>query len=263
MRVREFAERVLFSESLSEKLAEAEPQLDDDDPGPPVFPERPGRPPQLEFAAPRTAPRMPALAAMGQLEQRSIAHHIMANHELQALEVMALVLCGFPDAPADFRQGMVEVMRDEQRHTRMQMERVAAGGIVFGDLPVNSYIWTKSQKFTCLLDYLAGLPLIFEMANLDHSLVFAEAFQRGGDNQGAAVMRTIHSDEIEHVRFGIEWLRKLKPPGQSDWDTFTTHLHWPIRPAKARGGVFQRAARLAAGLDPEFIDRIESAEADQ
>ncbi|MFP6769896.1 MAG: DUF455 family protein [Planctomycetaceae bacterium] len=262
MRVREFAERVLFSESLSEKLAEAEPQLDDDDPGPAVFPERPGRPPELEFAAPRTAPGMPALAAMGQVEQRSIAHHIMANHELQALEVMALVLCGFPDAPADFRRGLVEIMRDEQRHTRMQMERVVAGGIVFGDLPVNGYIWTKSQKFTCPLDYLAGLPLIFEMANLDHSLVFAEAFQRGGDKQGAAVMRTIHSDEIEHVRFGIEWLRKLKPPGKSDWDTFNTHLHWPIRPAKARGDVFQRAARLAAGLDPEFIDRIESADAD-
>ena len=263
MRVRDFAERVLFSKSLSEKLAEVPPHLDDDDPGPPVFPERPGRPPDLEFAARGTAPRMPALAAMGQAEQRSIAHHIMANHELQALEVMALVLCGFPEAPTDFRRGLVHVMRDEQRQTRMQIERAAAGGLAFGDLPVNSYIWTKAQQFTCLLDYLAGLPLVFENANLDHTLVFADAFQRGGDQRGAAVMRKIHRDEIEHVRFGIEWLRKLKPPGTSDWDTFATHLHWPLRPEKARGDVFQREARLAAGLDSEFLDRLESAGKDE
>ena len=52
-------------------------------------------------------------------------------------------------------------------------------------------------------------------------------------------------------------LRRLKPPGVSDWDAFESHLHWPLRPEKARGAVFQREARRAAGLSEEFIERLE------
>jgi uncharacterized ferritin-like protein (DUF455 family) len=118
------------------------------------------------------------------------------------------------------------------------------------------------MSFDSVLDYLAGLPLVFEGRNLDHSLEFADAFSAAGDERSAALMRTIHRDEIEHVAFGIDWLRRLKPAGQSDWDAFESHLHWPLRPAKARGQVFQRAARLAAGLSEEFVDQIEQASDD-
>ncbi len=260
MSVREFAERVLLSQSLDEKLSPPPGELDDTDPGLAVFPLQPGRPEELVIAPRRSTPQMPAPGAMERIESRAIAHHIMANHELQALEVMGLVLCAFPEAPAEFRTGLVEVMADEQRHTRMHIERAAACGLTFGDLPVNGYIWKKSQDFTCPLDYLAGLPLVFEGANLDHTLAFAAVFDQAGDTRGAAVLRTIHKDEIRHVRFGIEWLRQMKPPGDSDWDTFARHLHWPLRPSKARGEAFQRDARLQAGLEADFVDRLESLE---
>ncbi len=261
MSIREFAERVLLSDSLEPKLEPPADDLVDSDPGAAVRVEWPGRPPELTIAPPRTTPKMPALGGLHRIQARAIAHHIMANHELQALEVMGWVLCAFPDAPGEFREGMVDVMADEQRHTRMHIERAAACGIAFGDLPVNGYIWKKAQLFTCPLDYLAGLPLIFEGANLDHTLTFADAFERAGDRRGAAMMRTIHRDEIRHVRFGIDWLRRMKPKDQSDWDTFAEHLHWPLRPSKARGGEFQRDARLEAGLDPEFVDRLEALDA--
>ena len=75
------------------------------------------------------------------------------------------------------------------------------------------------------------------------------------------MLRTIHRDEIRHVRFGIEWLRRLKPKGTSDWDVFSSHLHWPLKPSKARGESFQRDARLEAGLDPAFVDRLEAFDA--
>ena len=70
-------------------------------------------------------------------------------------------------------------------------------------------------------------------------------------------MRRIHEDEIEHVRFGMEWLLRLKPKVLTDWEAFERHLHWPLRPSKARGETFQREARLKAGLSDEFIDRLE------
>jgi uncharacterized ferritin-like protein (DUF455 family) len=263
MEIQAFAERVLLSDDLTEKLAAAEPPLTDDGPGPAVRHPQPGRPADLQFAPRRTAPAMPAAAAFRDPQRRAVAHHIMANHELQALEVMAWTLLAFPEAPAQFRRGMVDVMADEQRHTRMHIERAARLGLRFGELPVNCYIWKKALSFTSVLDYVAGLPLVFEGRNLDHTLEFAEAFSAAGDERSASLMRMIHRDEIAHVAFGMTWLRKLKPPEQSEWDAFESHLRWPLRPNKARGDVFQRAARIAAGLSPDFVDRLASATSDE
>ena len=257
MELREFAERILLSESLDEKLARVATTWTDKRPGEASRPERPARPTELQFAARRTAPVMPKPGAFKDVRKRAIAHHIMANHELQALEVMAWVLVAFPEAPAEFRRGMIDVMLDEQRHTRLHIVRAAALGLRFGELPVNSYIWQKAQQFESVLDYLAGLPLVFEGANLDHTLEFATLFEQAGDERSAAIMRAIHHDEIHHVAFGLEWLRKLKSPEQSDWEAFQSHLKWPLRAEKARGEIFQREARQAAGMSDEFIEQLE------
>ena len=144
MELREFAERILRSTVLEEKLAAAEKPLTDEHPGTAWRPAEPARPENLQFAPRRTAPAMPGLPAFADPQKRGVAHHIMANHELQALEVMAFVLCAFPDAPAGFRRGIVDVMQDEQRHTRMHAERGAALGVPFGSLPVNCHIWKKA-----------------------------------------------------------------------------------------------------------------------
>jgi hypothetical protein len=61
------------------------------------------------------------------------------------------------------------------------------------------------------------------------------------------------------VRFGLEWLRKLKDAGQSDWEAFAGHLRWPMRPSKARGDTFHRESRREAGMDSDFLDRLEHA----
>ncbi|MCA9090305.1 MAG: ferritin-like domain-containing protein [Planctomycetaceae bacterium] len=260
MEIRAFAERVLLSTDLNEKISVSADSWTDEDPGPAQRPAEPGRPENLQFAPRRTTPTMPKLGALINAEKRALAHHIMANHELQALEVMAWTLLAFPEAPAEFRRGVVRIMADEQRHTRMHMERAAKLGLQFGDRPVNCYIWKKAMSFSSVLDYIAGLPLVFEGCNLDHTLELAEAFHVAGDERSAALMRVIHRDEIEHVAFGMEWLRQLKPAQLSEWEAFEQHLHWPLRPAKARGDEFQVEARLAAGMTPEFIERLRTSE---
>ncbi len=257
MEIREWAWRILASGSLDDKLQPVREPFTDHAPGEALRVQQPARSESLRFAPRRTAPVMPALGAFGDSAKRAIAHHIMANHELQALEVMAWTLLMFPEAPAEFRLGMTWVMADEQKHTRMHVERARTLGLEFGDLPVNCYIWKKAMEFANVLDYLAGLPLVFEGRNLDHSLEFATAFAEAGDERSATLMRTVHRDEIEHVRFGIEWLRRLKPEGWSDWQTFTEHLHYPLRADKAVGDVYQRDARLAAGLSEEFVHNLD------
>ncbi len=203
---------------------------------------------------------MPRGEALRDPKKRAVAHHILANHELQALEVMAFVLLAFPDAPAEFRRGLLDIMRDEQRHTRLHVDRAAELGVRFGELPVNDYIWQKAQAFESLLDYVAGLPLTFEGRNLDHTLEFEEFFERAGDPQSAAILRAIHRDEIGHVRFGLEWLRRLKLADQSDWDAYCAHLHWPLRAEKSIGEELNRGPRLKAGMTDEFIDRLAAAQ---
>ncbi len=260
MELREFAERVLMSDSLEMKTARISEPLTDNDAGPSSRIDVPVRPACLQFAARRTAPAMPKASALKLAVKRAVAHHIMANHELQALEVMAMILLAFPDAPKDFRMGMAHVMFDEQRHTRMHVQRCQELGIEFGDLPVNSWIWQKARQFTSVLEYCAGLPMVFEGANLDHTIEFELYFKAAGDRRSAAIMRAIHKDEIRHVEFGLRWLRQMKPAHLSDWEAWQTSLRWPIRPSKARGDLFQRDARLQAGLTPEFVDRLAAME---
>jgi uncharacterized ferritin-like protein (DUF455 family) len=257
MEVRAFAEQVLYSELLEDKLKPAAIDFTDELPGDAIDIREPARSDDLKFAPRRMAASMPKPGAFKDATRRGTAHHILANHELQALEVMARVALLFPDAPTEFRIGLCEIMQDEQRHTRMHAERAAMLGVEFGSLPVNSYIWKKSLEFKSVLHYVATLPLVFEGCNLDHTLEFASYFEAVGDDRSAALMRVIHRDEIEHVAFGMDWLRKLKPTGQSDWDAFCEHLEWPLRPVKAKGDVFQREARLAAGMSADFVDLLE------
>jgi len=256
MELRLFAERVLLSPGLEQKLQRALETFTDEQPGAALRVAEPVRSPDLTFAVRRAAPAMPHPDTFADPAKRAIAHHIMANHELQALEVMAWMLLVFPEAPRDFRLGLARIMQDEQRHTRMHVERAAALGLRFGDLPVNGYIWKKSQQFESVLDYLAGLPLTFEGRNLDHTLEFDAYFTAVQDSKSAAMMQAIHRDEIEHVAFGMEWLRNLKPPELSDWDAYVQHLHFPLRPDKSIGDVFHAEPRLAAGMTDEFIQKL-------
>lgn len=256
MELRTWAEQILFEPELSRKLAAPAGDLTDHAPGTAIRLDRPERADSLRFCGRREAPPMPAATTFGDPRRRGIAHHIMANHELQALEVMAFVLLAFPEAPPEFRLGMAPIMRDEQRHTRMHVERALELGVPFGSLPVNGYFWGKALSFQSVVEYLAGLPLTFEGCNLDHTLEFEEAFLSVGDRKSAGIMRAIHRDEIGHVAFGLTWLRRLKSPDQSDWDAYAAHLKWPLRPEKSRGKTFHTEPRLAAGMTPEFIARL-------
>lgn len=256
MELREFASSVLLSEDLESKVLRPQKSLTDEHPGERLMVRTPARPECLKFAQRRTAPAMPKAAALHVAEKRAIAHHIMANHELQALEVMAMVVLAFPKAPAEFRAGLGEIMKDEQRHTRLHAQRASELGLGFGDLPVNGYIWTKALEYSTVLEYVCGLPLVFEGGNLDHTVEFEQYFVDAGDRRSAAIMRAIHRDEIRHVEFGIDWLRRLKPAGMDDFSAWEQHLQWPLRPSKARGKLFQAEARRAAGMTDDFIDRL-------
>jgi len=257
--IREFARTVVASPSLAEKLAPPGGPLTDDDPGAPIVLTAPGRPDALRIVEGRKA-RVPGLEGMPDPHQRERIVHGMANHELQAAELFAWALLAFPDAPPEFRQGVAGILIEEQRHTRMYIARLRAYGVEFGDHPVSGYFWNKAEHLTSPVRFLCAMSLTWENANLDHSIDYAAAARKAGDEPLAAVFDQIHRDEIGHVHFGWKWLGHWKVPAQSMWEAYCEHLTWPLRPAKARGAAFHWRGREAAGLDPEFIRLLEASE---
>ena len=259
MEVRELARRVVETASLDEKLAPFPEEWTDADPGPSLRLPGPGRPANLVIS-PVTETRVPRPGGMADPVQRPRLLHALANHELQATELYAWALLAFPEAPADYRRGLVAILHDEQRHTRMYAARLKAHGAELGDYPVSGYFWNKVEHVTSPLRFVCAMALTFENANLDHTVDLAELARTGGDDKTAAVIDRVHRDEVEHVRFGWKWLRRLKDEDQTEWEAFRANLTWPLRPAKAKGRRFHRRGREAAGLDPDFIRRLEASE---
>lgn len=256
MELRDFARTVLEAEDLAVKLAPPRMELTDEHPGPAERAAGPGRPPHLRIVQ-RSKADTPSHEGMPDPAQRPRILHGMANHELQATELFAWALLAFPDAPPEFRRGLARILQDEQRHTRMYIARLEDHGHRFGDFPVNGYFWKKTPSIHSPLDFVCAMSLTFENANLDHTVEYAEAARRVGDRKTALVIDQVHKDEIEHVRFGWTWLQAFKGEDESPWDAWESHLTFPLRPERARGRTFHREGREAAGLDPEFIRRLE------
>jgi len=261
MELREFAERVLFATSLPDKLAAPESAVTDESPGRAIIcPDQPGRPETLIFGRRESSPPLSRGGALEDDAERAVLLHFFANHELLATELMALMLLRFPDAHPEFRLGLYETLREEQRHTTWYLQRLRECGLTFGALPVNRYFWDAVAPVATPLEYVSRLSLTFEQANLDYSLHYADVFARSGDELSAKVLRSICRDEIGHVRYGLEWFRRLREPGGTDWEAFEEILIFPLSPSRAKANgyaEFNRQGRFEAGLDADFIRRLE------
>ena len=258
MELREFAEQVLFASTLEEKLR-APGELTDERPGPALdTPAAPGRPANLHFKPHGTGDKseFPGLHLLEQDRERGKLLHFFGNHELLATELMALVLLKFPDAPPAFRQGVLKTLQDEQEHTRLYMERMKSCGIALGDFPVSGYFWRCVAPMQHPIDYVAGLCLTFEQANLDFAGHYGQALGTVGDAGSAKLLEKIYRDEIGHVAYGLKWFRRWKNPGESDWDAFCRTLKFPLSPQRAKGFSLNVAGRQAAGLDENFISQL-------
>jgi uncharacterized ferritin-like protein (DUF455 family) len=257
MELRDFAEQVLFATTLEEKL-QSPVVVTDERPGSPLLaPEAPGRPAGLRFK-PQGAGKadFPGVHRLEQEHERGRLLHFFANHELLATELMALALLRFPNAPAAFRRGVWQALKDEQLHTRLYVQRMQQCGIQFGELPVSGYFWRSVAPMESPLDYVAGLCLTFEQANLDFCRHFARGFEAVGDGDTSGLLERIYRDEIGHVAYGLKWFRRWKNPDQSDWEAFCRQLKFPLSPQRAKGLTLNIEGRRAAGLDPEFIAEL-------
>lgn len=255
MEIHQFAHRILTSADLETKLSPAPTDLEDRTPSGSPCPSWPARSPELEIV-PGKQVRVPPVSGFPDRPQRERIIHALANHELQAVELFAWALLAFPEAPSEFRRGLLKILDDEQRHTRMYRACLERLGRKLGEFPVTGYFWNKVSDLTTPARFVCAMSLTFENANLDHTTENARAAREIGDERLATVIEQVHVDEIEHVRFGRTWLERFKPEGVSLWEAYREALAPPLRPGLARGRSFHPEGRERAGLDREFIEGL-------
>ena len=265
MEIREFAEQLLFGETLADKLIHAD-HFTDLSRGAALAqpPAEPGRPASLRFETDRARKHSVNLRDLERAENRGALLHHFANHEILAVELMALALLQFPDAPFEFRMSLVRSIGEEQRHFRLYRARLRKIGFDFGDFGVNDFFWKFLAAPTPMrrpLDFAVRMSMTFEQANLDYMRHYTEVFERLGDRPTCVILNTVLKDEIGHVKNGVRWFERFRADDPelaelNQWDAYQALLPEDLSPVRARGFGFHGAARQAAGLSDEYIEAL-------
>lgn len=214
----------------------------------------PGRPPELLVTLDK--PKPVKLGALRSAEARARLLHKFWHHELQAAELMCWALLRFASAEPEFRRGLVRICKDEIRHMKLYAQHIEALGYRVGHFPVRDWFWERIPTCQTPIQFVALLGMGLEGANLEHTPRFASWFRSVGDEVGAVVQEQVGREEVAHVRFATRWFRQWT--GTTDFDTWRSHLPPPLTPLLLRGKTINREGRLRAGMDDQFIERLQS-----
>lgn len=258
MELHALAERILLGASLEDKLAAPAPGVIVSDARRPCamrVPSAPGRPAALTFRSDRALVPFPPRERLGERASAGAALHAFANHELLALELMALALLRFPDADPRFRRELLATLRDEQRHLSLYLARMAELGVEFGEFATSPFFWDCLAQVQTVEQFVAGMSLTLEQANLDFATDYAAAFASVGDDSTSALLERVHREEIVHVARGVQWFARERP-GVPLWDAWIAALPPPLTPRRGRGARLDLDSRRKAGFPEEFVQRV-------
>ncbi len=203
--------------------------------------------------------KLPPFQEHNTQDKRAICLHRFAGHELLAVEIMAYALLAFPEAPKHFRKGLANTLKEEQGHVRLYMERLTQLGVSFGDMPLYKHFWAYTPFLRSPLHYVSMMSLTFEMANLDFAPIYGKSFLKHGDELSAQLMQKILEDEVKHVSFGMQWLKKMKAPLESEWDCFKKNSPQPFNLKRSRGFYLFEENRKKAGVPEDWIETMKKA----
>lgn len=218
--------------------------------------EAPGRPPELRVVA-----KAPKTRGLQSPHGRARALHTFLHHELQAAELMAWAVLAFPQAPAEFRSGLLRIALDEIRHMHMYAREIERLGHHVGEFVVRDWFWERIPSCPDPASFVAAMGLGFESANLEHTTSYAARFREAGDEEGARIQEIIGREEIAHVRFGAKWFETFRgssDAGGIDFETWKCALPAPLSPLLMRGRPLQREARRRAGQPEKFLDELDA-----
>lgn len=135
--------------------------------------------------------------------------HREYNTEVQGMEIAALSLAEFPDAPWDLRMEIARQCWDESRHARLYLKRLKDKGGFKGEFPIANHEWTTTCVFDTLVARLAVQNRTFESGSMDSMRKAVKVWADAGDAQTAEITDAILADEVQHVRYANQWINRL------------------------------------------------------
>ncbi|APJ02714.1 DUF455 family protein [Silvanigrella aquatica] len=259
MELKEFAEVILFGTNIAhDKLLNPKVLTDEQSYQAIIAPKVPGRPIGLQFNENMLEKKIsfPNQHQLDNEKQRGYVLHFFANHELLAMEIMALVLLLFPNAPKNFRMGVAKTILEEQKHMSLYLNRMNDLGVQFGEIPVNDFFWNCLSTMKSPLDFVTTMSMTFEQANIDYSLYYKDLMNKIGDKVTANILNIVYQEEIGHVKHGVTWFNRWRDNSKSEWQSYVEALEFPLTPARAKGIIFDMNARKVAGLSEDYIMQL-------
>jgi uncharacterized ferritin-like protein (DUF455 family) len=144
----------------------------------------------------------------GEVARRELVHRHMSN-EITSLDIAAQCVAEFPDAPWGLRMELARQCWDETRHVAALHRRLKEMGGRKGEFPISAFEW----NITCALDNLVGRLATqnrtLEAGAMDVVGGLIRNVRAAGDNRTADLLDGILVDEIQHVRFGNQWIKRM------------------------------------------------------
>ena len=134
--------------------------------------------------------------------------HRQMNEEVIGLECSARCLGDFPDAEWDLRMWLARQCADEARHGHMFRRLLERYGGYVGQFPVLNFQYRIITKAETLIGRLTIQNRTFETGGLDAVSWVADEVRASGDHALADFFDSQLADEIIHVRFANEWVRR-------------------------------------------------------
>jgi hypothetical protein len=147
-------------------------------------------------------------AGMSAMARRERLHRHM-NNEMGSLENAAQALVDFPDAPWELRLQLARQAFDESRHVEGLFRRLAQLGGRKGEFPIANFEWSVTNTQDSIAARLAIENRTFEAGQMDLLGDLRRLWRAAGDGETAALLEAILADEVNHVRFGNRWIRRL------------------------------------------------------
>ena len=142
--------------------------------------------------------------------------HRQMNEELAVLENAARSLAEFPELDWELRLWLARQCSDEARHADTYKRFFLRRGGRIGQYPVLSFQYRILGKVRTIVGRLAVQNRTFEADGLDAVTHAIDEARAEGDHELAAMYDAQQADEIVHIRFANDWIKRLVARNPAD-----------------------------------------------
>ncbi|MFP8879741.1 MAG: DUF455 family protein [Myxococcota bacterium] len=192
--------------------------------------------------------------------QMRVQLHAIFVGELQALEAAGRTLWDFPDAPWEFKMNMARQCWDEARHVQIFEKLIDHVGGEIGEFPESTFLFETSCHDDPVLR-VTGVNRCLEGLACDAFRSLVDYGKSVGDEVIAQAVDYVLADELTHVRFGSDWVKKFTE-GDPERARRAKEYQTETDRSFSFGGGRQiaREERIEAGFTEQEVDELEAIE---